>query len=122
LLPADPNLTYAKELVDMAWSGNFDFAAASDGDGVRASLSVCSRLLTLPCYPSQDRNMILGRRFFVTPSDSLAVIAANAKTCIPYFKHQGLRAICRSMPTSCAADRVAKSVRRRRRVVCSQSA
>jgi phosphoglucomutase len=86
----DPNLTYAKELVDMAWSGNFDFAAASDGDG--------------------DRNMILGRRFFVTPSDSLAIIAANAKTCIPYFKHQGLRAICRSMPTSCAADRVAKSL------------
>jgi phosphoglucomutase len=62
--------------------------------------------------------MILGRRFFVTPSDSLAIIAANAKACIPYFQ-QGLRAICRSMPTSCAADRVAKSVRALCRCLCS---
>ena len=62
----DPNLTYAKELVDICWSDNGpDFGAASDGDG--------------------DRNMILGKKFFITPSDSVAMIAANADA-IPYFK------------------------------------
>eukprot|EP00983_Pelagomonas_calceolata_P110147 1159637-Pelagomonas_calceolata.AAC.1 len=62
----DPNLTYAKELVDIMWGANAPtFGAASDGDG--------------------DRNMILGNGFFVTPSDSVAMIAANA-SCIPYFK------------------------------------
>jgi len=85
----DPNLTYAKELVQRAWSGEIDFAAASDGDG--------------------DRNMVLGKKFFVTPSDSLALIAANAQHVIPYFK-KGLKAIARSMPTSCAADRVAQKL------------
>ncbi len=82
----DPNLTYARALVDALWREDApDFGAASDGDG--------------------DRNMILGRRFFVTPSDSLAVLAANA-TCAPGYR-SGLAGIARSMPTSRAADRVA---------------
>ncbi len=82
----DPNLTYAHELVAALYSTkDVDFGAASDGDG--------------------DRNMILGNRFFVTPSDSLAVIAANA-TLIPAYK-QGLSGVARSMPTSGAVDRVA---------------
>uniref|UniRef100_A0A0E0B8J4 phosphoglucomutase (alpha-D-glucose-1,6-bisphosphate-dependent) n=1 Tax=Oryza glumipatula TaxID=40148 RepID=A0A0E0B8J4_9ORYZ len=83
----DPNLTYAKELVfTMFGSGAPDFGAASDGDG--------------------DRNMILGRRFFVTPSDSVAIIAANAQAAIPYFQ-SGPKGLARSMPTSGALDRVA---------------
>ena len=62
----DPNLTYAHELVDIMWADNApQFGAASDGDG--------------------DRNMILGDHFFITPSDSVAMIAANADA-IPYFK------------------------------------
>ncbi|MBF0132481.1 MAG: alpha-D-glucose phosphate-specific phosphoglucomutase [Magnetococcales bacterium] len=82
----DPNLTYAEELVKIMWqAGGPDFGAASDGDG--------------------DRNMILGNRFFVTPSDSLAVMAANASRVPGYQK--GLAGIARSMPTSQAADRVA---------------
>lgn len=83
----DPNLTYADALVKIAYAGAQapDFAAASDGDG--------------------DRNMVLGRGFFVTPSDSLALIAANA-TCIPAYA-QGLAGVARSMPTSGAVDRVA---------------
>ncbi|MES2580610.1 MAG: alpha-D-glucose phosphate-specific phosphoglucomutase [Pseudomonadota bacterium] len=84
----DPNLTYAHELVDVLYSqqqSTPDFGAASDGDG--------------------DRNMILGKGFFVTPSDSLAIIAANA-TLIPAYQ-QGLAGVARSMPTSGAIDRVA---------------
>ena len=82
----DPNLTYAHELVDILYGdGAPDFGAASDGDG--------------------DRNMIIGRRFFVTPSDSLAILAANAHL-VPGYK-RGLAGIARSMPTSAAADRVA---------------
>ncbi|HSF71242.1 MAG TPA: alpha-D-glucose phosphate-specific phosphoglucomutase, partial [Methylotenera sp.] len=82
----DPNLTYAHELVDVLYKdGAPDFGAASDGDG--------------------DRNMILGNHFFVTPSDSLAIIAANA-TLIPAYQ-QGLAGVARSMPTSGAVDRVA---------------
>jgi phosphoglucomutase len=85
----DPNLTYAEELVKVAYGAQApDFAAASDGDG--------------------DRNMILGKRFFVTPSDSLAIIAANAGL-IPAYK-QGLEGVARSMPTSGAVDRVAKKL------------
>lgn len=82
----DPNLTYAHDLVDILY-GNAapDLGAASDGDG--------------------DRNMILGNHFFITPSDSLAMIAANA-TLIPAYK-QGLAGVARSMPTSGAVDRVA---------------
>jgi|SRR5690554_5570103 len=85
----DPNLTYAHELVDILFGENApDFGAASDGDG--------------------DRNMILGDHFFVTPSDSLAVLAANAKLVPGYAK--GLAGIARSMPTSTAADRVAEEL------------
>ena len=82
----DPNLVYAHDLVEILY-GNAapDFGAASDGDG--------------------DRNMILGRRFFVTPSDSLAVLTANAHL-VPGYR-QGLAGVARSMPTSSAVDRVA---------------
>ena len=82
----DPNLAHAKELVAAMKSREApDFGAASDGDG--------------------DRNMILGRDFYVTPSDSLAVLAANA-TLVPGYA-QGLAGVARSMPTSQAIDRVA---------------
>ncbi|NJK61650.1 MAG: alpha-D-glucose phosphate-specific phosphoglucomutase [Synechococcaceae cyanobacterium SM2_3_1] len=82
----DPNLVYAHDLVEQLFGDNApDFGAASDGDG--------------------DRNMILGRRFFVTPSDSLAILAANAHRVPGYQK--GLAGVARSMPTSQAVDRVA---------------
>jgi phosphoglucomutase len=82
----DPNPTYAKNLFDFMMSANApDFGAASDGDG--------------------DRNMILGRGVYVTPSDSLAILTANAKYVPGYAK--GLAGVARSMPTSAAADRVA---------------
>jgi phosphoglucomutase len=82
----DPNLVYAHDLVERMFSLTPpDFGAASDGDG--------------------DRNMILGGNFFVTPSDSLAVLAANA-TLVPGYRG-GLAGIARSMPTSEAPDRVA---------------
>jgi phosphoglucomutase len=85
----DPNPIWAKPLVDiMMQPGAPDFAAASDGDG--------------------DRNMILGRGIYVTPSDSLAVLAANAHLAPGYA--QGLSGIARSMPTSSAADRVAEAL------------
>jgi phosphoglucomutase len=83
----DPNLTYAEELVKAMYGEDApDFGAASDGDG--------------------DRNMILGRRFFVTPSDSLAILAANA-TLVPGYS-RGLSGVARSMPTSQAVDQVAR--------------
>ena len=83
----DPNLTYAEDLVKIMYAGDRapDFGAASDGDG--------------------DRNMILGKNFFVTPSDSLAVLAANA-TLVPAYA-TGIAGVARSMPTSGAVDRVA---------------
>lgn len=83
----DPNLTYAEDLVKIMFAGDraLDFGAASDGDG--------------------DRNMILGKNFFVTPSDSLAVLAANA-TLVPAYA-KGIAGVARSMPTSGAVDRVA---------------
>jgi phosphoglucomutase len=83
----DPNLAHAKQLVEIMNSGLNapSLGAASDGDG--------------------DRNMILGPRFFVTPSDSLAVMAANAHY-LPGYKN-GLSGVARSMPTSSAVDRVA---------------
>jgi phosphoglucomutase len=65
-----------------------EFGAAADGDA--------------------DRNMILGKKFFVTPSDSIAIIAANHKA-IPYMKN-GISGVARSMPTSAALDRVAKKL------------
>jgi phosphoglucomutase len=83
----DPNLTYAHDLVEEMFGADApDFGAASDGDG--------------------DRNMVLGRRFFVTPSDSLAVLAANATLAPGYAR--GLAGVARSMPTSAAVDQVAK--------------
>ncbi len=85
----DPNLVYAAELVALTKGRDaVDFGAASDGDG--------------------DRNMILGKDFFVTPSDSLAVLAANAQLLPGYVN--GIAGIARSMPTSQAADRVADSL------------
>ena len=89
----DPNLVHAKQLVDLMYDTEEtgqtpNFGAASDGDG--------------------DRNMIMGDYFFVTPSDSLAIIAANAHL-IPAYKN-GLKGIGRSMPTSQAPDRVAEKL------------
>jgi phosphoglucomutase len=82
----DPNLTYAHELVEIMNRPTApDLGAASDGDG--------------------DRNMILGKRFFVTPSDSIAILAANAHL-VPGYR-SGLTGVARSMPTSQALDRVA---------------
>ncbi len=82
----DPNLAHAHEIVELTQGVDpIDFAAASDGDG--------------------DRNMILGSNFFVTPSDSVAIMAANAEL-IPGY-HNGIPGVARSMPTSQAADRVA---------------
>jgi len=95
---ADPNLTYAEDLTKVMGvdkkglpifgqeHGVPSFGAAADGDA--------------------DRNMILGSRFFVSPSDSLAIICAN-HSCIPQFK-DGLKGLARSMPTSAAVDRVAE--------------
>ena len=84
----DPNLAHAHELAERMFSVNAPtFGAASDGDG--------------------DRNMITGSHIFVTPSDSLAIMAANAHL-IPAYK-AGLSGVARSMPTSQAVDRVAKN-------------
>lgn len=84
----DPNLTYAKELVDFMYSDHAaDFGAASDGDG--------------------DRNMVLGKKFFVNPSDSIAILAANATLTKGYNKK--ITGVARSMPTSRALDFVAKA-------------
>ncbi|MDX5349603.1 MAG: alpha-D-glucose phosphate-specific phosphoglucomutase [Paracoccaceae bacterium] len=85
----DPNPTWAKALMDEMFSpGAPDFGAASDGDG--------------------DRNMVVGRGVYVSPSDSLAVLAANAHLAPGYAK--GLKGVARSMPTSAAADRVAQAM------------
>ncbi|EAQ90781.1 conserved hypothetical protein [Chaetomium globosum CBS 148.51] len=83
----DPNLTYAHELVEVVEKKQVPFGAASDGDG--------------------DRNMIYGAGAFVSPGDSLAIIAHHAKL-IPYFKRNGVYGLARSMPTSGAVDLVAK--------------
>lgn len=85
----DPNPTWAKALMDEMFGANApDFGAASDGDG--------------------DRNMVVGAGAYVSPSDSLAVLAANAHLA-PGYK-AGLKGVARSMPTSAAADRVAASL------------
>ena len=85
----DPNPTWAKALMDEMFGPSApDFGAASDGDG--------------------DRNMVVGRGIYVSPSDSLAVLAANAHLAPGYAK--GLKGVARSMPTSAAADRVADSL------------
>ena len=86
-LHPDPNLIYAKDLVDFMYSDKAtDFAAANDGDG--------------------DRNMILGRKFFVTPSDSLAILTDNCKL-IPAYKN-GIYGVAKSAATSTAVCRVAE--------------
>ncbi|WP_294540235.1 alpha-D-glucose phosphate-specific phosphoglucomutase [uncultured Rhodoblastus sp.] len=85
----DPNLVHAKHLLDLALSPHSpDLCAASDGDG--------------------DRNLVIGRGIFVTPSDSLAIIAANAHLVKGYSG--GIAGVARSMPTSRAADRVAQKL------------
>jgi len=85
----DPNPTWAKALMDEMFGPEApDFGAASDGDG--------------------DRNMVVGRGVYVSPSDSLAVLAANAHLAPGY--RAGLKGIARSMPTSAAADRVAEAL------------
>ncbi|SMQ70129.1 phosphoglucomutase [Devosia lucknowensis] len=85
----DPNLVYCKDMHDLLMTPDGpDFGAASDGDG--------------------DRNLIIGKNRFVTPSDSLALLAANAHLAPGY--RQGIAGIARSMPTSAAADRVAEKL------------
>lgn len=85
----DPNLTYAHDLAELLLGSDaYSFGAACDGDG--------------------DRNMVLGTRCFVNPSDSLAVLTANA-TLAPGYG-DGLAGVARSMPTSAAADVVAKDL------------
>ncbi|EEW25524.1 alpha-D-glucose phosphate-specific phosphoglucomutase [Rhodobacter ferrooxidans] len=85
----DPNPTWAKALMDEMFSADApDFGAASDGDG--------------------DRNMVVGRGIYVSPSDSLAFLAANAQLAPAY--RAGLKGVARSMPTSAAVDRVAASL------------
>eukprot|EP01055_Gregarina_sp_Pseudo9_P000028 Gregarina_sp_Pseudo_9__27@NODE_1019_length_1965_cov_300_875389_g956_i0_p1_GENE_NODE_1019_length_1965_cov_300_875389_g956_i0NODE_1019_length_1965_cov_300_875389_g956_i0_p1_ORF_typecomplete_len581_score107_37PGM_PMM_III/PF02880_16/2_8e27PGM_PMM_I/PF02878_16/3_8e26PGM_PMM_I/PF02878_16/6_4e03PGM_PMM_II/PF02879_16/3_6e19PGM_PMM_IV/PF00408_20/9_8e07_NODE_1019_length_1965_cov_300_875389_g956_i01251867 len=94
----DPNLTYAHKLVEIMKVSHPEkadgstpmFGAAGDGDN--------------------DRNMILGRGWFVTPSDSVAIIAAYATKCIPYFQ-SGLKGVSRSMPTSKALAQVAEKLK-----------
>jgi len=85
----DPNLVYAADFVAQV-NASADFGAACDADG--------------------DRNMILGRNFFVSPGDSLAIIAEHAAACIPGYK-SGLAGVARSLPTSTAVDRVAAAAR-----------
>lgn len=85
----DPNMVHAHELFETMFGTNApDFGAASDGDG--------------------DRNLIVGKHCFITPSDSLAMLAANAHLAPGYAS--GLKGIARSMPTSAAADRVAQAL------------
>ena len=87
-LHPDPNMVYAKELVDFMYSGHAaDFGAANDGDG--------------------DRNMILGKKFFVTPSDSLAILTDNFSL-IPAYK-SGIYGVAKSAATSTAVKRVAEA-------------
>lgn len=90
----DPNLTYAADLVSLLDplqnARAPQFGAASDGDG--------------------DRNMILGKGVFVSPGDSVAIIADYAERAIPYFGEKGLKGVARSMPTSSALDRVAEAL------------
>ncbi len=88
-LHPDPNLVYAKHLVDLMYSDNApDMAGANDGDG--------------------DRNMILGKKFFVSPSDSLAILTDNYKY-IPAYKN-GIAGVAKSAATSTAVQRVAKAL------------
>jgi phosphoglucomutase len=90
-LHPDPNQLHAAELIQRMFSSEApDMGAACDGDG--------------------DRNMILGRNLFISPGDSLAVIAEHAQACIPGYA-AGLAGVARSMPTSTAVDRVARELK-----------
>jgi len=93
-LHPDPNLVYAKHLVDIMMPAD----GSTDGPDLGAA-----------CDGDADRNMILGKNFFVNPSDSVAIIAANAKDCIPYLK-ENFNGVARSMPTSCSLEKVAKKL------------
>ncbi|GKY86556.1 alpha-D-glucose phosphate-specific phosphoglucomutase [Sinisalibacter aestuarii] len=85
----DPNPVWASDLMEVMFSPDGpDFGAASDGDG--------------------DRNMVVGKNIYVAPSDSLAVLAANANLAPGY--RSGIAGVARSMPTSAAADRVAEAL------------
>ena len=83
----DPNFTYGGTLINAVDANGIEFGVASDGDG--------------------DKHMIYGKEAFVTPSDSVAIIAHWADT-IPYFKKNGVKGLARSMPTSKALDLVAQ--------------
>lgn len=86
----DPNLVHAHELVELLHGDDpLDFGAASDGDG--------------------DRNMVLGKAFYINPCDSLAILTANAH-CVPAYA-KGILGVARSMPTSRAVDRVAEAMK-----------
>jgi phosphoglucomutase len=99
---ADPNLTYARELCEI-------LGVDREGQAITGQ-AVEPPVIGAAADGDADRNMILGRRFFVTPSDSLAIIAAHADV-IPFFSTQGgLKAVARSMPTSGAVDLVAKKL------------
>eukprot|EP00981_Chlorochromonas_danica_P008879 scaffold2324_cov163-Ochromonas_danica.AAC.19 len=98
---ADPNLTYARTLCDI-------MGVDKTGQPLPAANPEAVPVFGAACDGDADRNMILGRQFFVTPSDSLAILTAHAHL-IPFFAQQGgLKAVARSMPTSGAVDLVAK--------------
>lgn len=98
---ADPNLTYARDICNVM---------GVDAKGLPQTTTVEPPTFGAACDGDADRNMILGKNFFVTPSDSLAIITAHANI-IPFFKLQGgLRSVARSMPTSGAVDLVAKKL------------
>lgn len=98
---ADPNLTYARDICNVM---------GVDAKGLPQATATEPPTFGAACDGDADRNMILGKRFFVTPSDSLAILTAHADI-IPFFKQQGgLRSVARSMPTSGAVDLVAKKL------------
>jgi len=109
----DPNLTYAHDLVE-CMGLQASHAHGDDGDSGSGATHKTEQK-AVPEFGAAadgdaDRNMILGRQFFVTPSDSVAIIAAYAKQAIPYFK-DGIKGVARSMPTSMALDRVAAKIK-----------
>lgn len=96
---ADPNLTYARDICNLA---------GIDAKGAAMETAVEPPAFSAACDGDADRNMILGKKFFVTPSDSLAIITAHANL-IPFFATQGgIKSVARSMPTSGAVDLVAQ--------------
>ncbi len=98
----DPNLIYAGEMVE---------AMGLDSNGRPLPNAESAPVLGAAADGDADRNMILGRGFFVTPSDSVAIIAAHAADVLPYVARAGgLKAVARSMPTSGALDDVAKAL------------